>query len=122
MLPARLLHPTSLLLALAPSALAQNAMWMSHAEAVQCPATGLFWDAMVADANAPIAPTADNMNDNSDVHTLAVALVWLRLPDSPPYPAPPVQPKVYYLDKVVSICDAVSDTPLTDTEALARNP
>ena len=114
------------LLALAPSAFAQNAIWMSRAEALQCPKSGAPWEAMLLDANGTIVPNVNNMNDNSDAHTLAVALVWLRLQNTTPWPPPPPtdppeHPRLYYRDKIVSICDTVADTIPTDPDAVGRN-
>jgi hypothetical protein len=116
------------LLALAPSAFAQNQIWMSRAEALQCPKTGPLWAVMLDDANGTITPMVNDMDDTSDVLTLAVALVYLRLPgppDSHVLPQPPIpgaQARVYYRDKVVSICDTVSNTIPTDPDAVGRNP
>jgi hypothetical protein len=111
------------LLALATPAFAQNAIWMSRSEALQCPMAGPLWAAMLDDANSTIVPDVDNMDDNADARTLAVALVYLRLPNIAPYPPiPGAQTRFWYRDKVIALCDSVANTTLTDPEAIARNP
>ena len=103
---------------------AQNEIWMSRAEAVQCDMTSVQWAQVRDHANLNITPDIHNMDDDSDAYTLAAGLVYLRLPNIMPYPPiPGAQTRPFYRAKVVSICSIVASQGVpSDVDARVRNP
>jgi len=55
-----------------------DGIWISPAEIIALPDHGPAWDALVAQAQKPIAPNLSDQNDPSNVRVLARALVAVR--------------------------------------------
>jgi hypothetical protein len=61
-----------------PTAKSQG-IWISHEELMSIPTSGAAWDALVKAANTPTGtPNLSNIDDTTDVYTLAKALVGER--------------------------------------------
>ncbi len=114
---ARCVAPAALGLALlaAPAAVAQTrptiGIWISPQEIVALPMSGAAWESLKAVADKPLGvPDVSNQDDNTDVHVLAKALVYVRTG----IPA--------YRDEVVMACHAAIGTEAGGrTLALGRN-
>jgi hypothetical protein len=56
-------------------------LWISAAELANLPTTGTAWDNVVSHANSPINPDLSDGYEDSDVNTMAAALVYARTGD-----------------------------------------
>jgi hypothetical protein len=62
---------------------AVQGIWISRAEVMALPDRGPAWDALVAQAQKPIAPNLSDKDDPSNVRLLALALVATRTDSEP---------------------------------------